>query len=401
MAAERDHDERPEAAAKGEPPLRVAIDYRPALYSGFGIGRYVSNLVRAMLEEDPALELRLYGVFLRGRRQVLAQHDWPDPRRAKFCGFPMPARLVPRLARCLPISARSFCGPFDLFHDTDYAVTPVGSRPRIATIHDAAYLRERGYVSAEQSEKMRGIVERLLRGVDHVLTLSEFSKGDLVEAFNMDPDHITVAHLGVDQVFLEEPQGEAIAATMERYGVDDPYAVYIGTLEPRKNLVRLVRAFAQLLEVEPEYRLLLIGRKGWAAERVFDEIERQGVSRSVQWLGVIPDEDVVHLLKGASMLAYPSLYEGFGLPALEGMAAGVPVLSSDSHALREVCGDGALLVDPTSESEIFEGMRTLALDRGEAHEIAARGKARAREFSWRGCARKTLDAYRGVLRRRI
>lgn len=377
--------------------MTVALDYRPALFSGFGIGRYVKNLVPALLEADHELTLKLYGVFWRRRKEVLADHEWPDPTRAKFYGAPIPARAVPALGRILPISARTFTGSFDLFHDTDYAVTPVRGRPRIATLYDTAYLRDRGFVSEMQSRHMHEIVQRLVTDVTRIITISEFAREDLVEAFELDPEKISVTYLGVDPIFLAEPDHSEIQSTLERYGITPPYCMYLGTLEPRKNLVRLVRAFARLLEVEPEYHLLLVGRKGWAHERVFGVVEELGIGDHVRWLGQVSDEDAPLLLKGADVMAYPSLYEGFGLPAIEGMAAGVPVLSSDSHALREVCGDGALLVDPYDEDALFEGLRTLALDRGEANEIAERGRRRAERFTWKACGEATLAAYRAAL----
>lgn len=376
--------------------MTVALDYRPALFPGFGIGRYVKNLVPSLLAVDPSLQLKLYGVFWRNRRRLVADHAFPDDARATFHGAPVPARLIPLLSRVLRVSARTFTGPFDLFHDTDYAVTPVRGRPRIATLYDTAYLRDRGFVSEMQSRHMHDVVKRILRGVSRIITISEFAKKDLVEAFDLDPDRISVTYLGVDPVFLEEPDHDAIDRAVTTYGITPPYCMYLGTLEPRKNLVRLVRAFARLLEMAPEHNLVLVGRKGWAHERVFGVVEELGIGDKVRWLGHLSDEAAGLLLKGAAVMAYPSLYEGFGLPALEGMASGVPVLSSDSHALREVCGDGALLVDPMDEGAIFDGLRTLALDRGEANEIAERGRARAQSFTWDACARATLAAYRTV-----
>jgi alpha-1,3-rhamnosyl/mannosyltransferase len=375
----------------------VALDYRPALFQGFGIGRYVHNLVRALIEEDADISLKLYGVFLRRRREVMARHEFPPGDRASFHGAALPARLIPLLARCFPVSASTFTGDFDLFHDTDYAVTPVRGRPRIATLYDTAYFRERGFVSEDQAAHMHRIVRQLIRGVAHVITISEFARADIVEAFDLDPDRVSVTPLGVDPVFLEEVGSDGVEATMAAYGVEAPYCIYLGTLEPRKNLVRLVRAFGRLLEIEPEYRLVLVGRKGWGHERVFDVARGLGLAESVRWLGAVGDRDAARLLRGASIMAYPSLYEGFGLPALEGMATGVPVLAADSHALREVCGDGALLVDPRDEDAIYEGLRYLALDRGEAHELALRGQRRADTFTWRSCARRTLEAYRRAL----
>lgn len=376
-------------------PLTVALDYRPALIIPHtGIGRYVRNLVPSMLEADPHVRLKLYGVFFRGHSELCRNHAFPPVDRASFHGAAFPSRLMSCLARVLPISAATFCGTFDLFHDTDYAVTPVRRRPRVATLYDTAYLLEKGFVSPEQSTRMRSVVENLISGVTRLITISEFARDELVEAYALDPETISVTYLGVDPVFLEEDTPGQIEETRSRWDLEPPYCIYVGTLEPRKNLVRLVKAFARLLEIEPEQQLVLVGRKGWGYERVFEVARSLEVQDRVRWLGTLSDRETALLMKGAEMLAYPSLYEGFGLPALEGMAAGVPVLAADSHALREICGDGALLVDPHDELEIFEGLRTLALDRGEALDIAERGRRRAEAFTWSRCARQTLEAYR-------
>jgi glycosyltransferase involved in cell wall biosynthesis len=376
--------------------VTVALDYRPALFYGFGIGRYVKNLVPALLEADETLRLKLYGVFLRNRQATLKDHDWPDPTRASFHGAPLPARLIPWLAKYLPLHVGSFTGAFDLFHDTDYALLPVRRKPRVVTLYDTAYLREGEWVSGAQSEHMANIVRRQVKDGTRFLTISEFAKSELIEAFSIPESLIDVTYLGVDPMFLEEPDSRD-ATLLCAMGVRDPYVLYLGTLEPRKNLVRLVKAFANLQEIAPEFQLVLAGRLGFAHERIFETIESLGLMNSVLSLGRVTDKAAVALMRNASVLAYPSLYEGFGLPALEGMAAGVPVLTSDSHALREICGDGALLVNPTDDQSMVEGLRHLALDRSAAFEIADRGRERSKAFTWDRCAKGTLAAYRKAI----
>lgn len=379
--------------------ITVALDYRPALFYGFGIGRYVKNLVPAMLRADPELRLKLYGVFLRNRAETLRSHQWPKTERATFHGAPLPARLIPWLGRFLPIGAETFTGPFDLFHDTDYALTPVRHAPRVVTLYDTAYLREGEWVSREQSAHMARIVHKQVAEGTRFITISEFAREELMEAFAIPEEKIDVTYLGVDEVFLKAPERRDPEA-LTRLKVRDPYVLHLGTLEPRKNLVRLVKAFAHLLEVAPEFQLVLAGRPGWGSERILEVVKALGIEESVRILGRVSEADAVQLVVNTSVMAYPSLYEGFGLPALEGMACGVPVLTSDSHALREICRDGALLVDPTDDQAMAEGLRHLALDRGAAFEIADRGARLARKFTWDLCAQRTLTAYRKTLEER-
>ncbi len=378
-------------------PLTVAIDYRPALHQAFGIGRYVRNLVPALLAADPDLQLRLYGVFLRDRKRRIREHAFPSSPRATFHSAPLPARLVPLLGRFTPLHAGWFTGAVDLFHDTDYISTPTGRIPRVATLYDTAWMAHRGFVSRPQSRLMELAVRRILKGVRHVITISESARAELVEHLGVDPQRITVTPLGVDPVFFTPEKRQATEAITRRLQVSAPYGMSVGVLEPRKNILRLLRAFRSLVDEAPEQRLLLVGRRGYGSERIFEEISRLGLADTVLCPGVLPDAELVALMHGAEWFAWPSLHEGFGLPALEAMAAGVPVLSSNTTSLAEVCGDAALLVNPEDEVELGAGLRRIACDRCEALEFAARGRLRAQQYNWDATARLTLAAWRKAL----
>lgn len=377
--------------------LTVALDYRPALHQAFGIGRYVRNLVPALLAADPELQLRLYGVFLRDRKRRIREHTFPESTRATFHSAPVPARLVPWLGRFTPLHAGWFTGAVDLFHDTDYISTPTGRIPRVATLYDTAWMAHRGFVSRPQSRLMEQAVRRILTGVRHVITISESARAELVEHLGIDPERITVTPLGVDPVFFSPEDRGATSSILQQLEVTEPYGLSVGVLEPRKNILRLLRAFRSLLDEAPEQRLILVGRAGYGYERIVEEIRRLGLGESVLCPGVLRDAELVALMHGADWFAWPSLHEGFGLPALEAMAAGVPVLSSNTTSLAEVCGDAALLVNPEDEVELGAGLRRIACDRCEALEFAARGRLRARQFDWEATARLTLAAWKKAL----
>jgi glycosyltransferase involved in cell wall biosynthesis len=377
--------------------LTVALDYRPALHHAFGIGRYVRNLVPALLDVEPQLQLRLYGVFLRQRKERIRQHVFPASSRATFHSAPIPARLVPLLGRWTPLHSGWFTGPADLFHDTDYISTPTGKTPRVATLYDTAWMAHRGFVSRQQARVMESAVRSILRGVRHVITISESAKSELVEHLGLDPAGVTVTPLGVEPAFFATPDFAATEAVLARLNLERPFGVNVGVIEPRKNIHRLLRAFRRLVDEAPEQRLVLVGRPGHGHERIMEELARLELVDSVLTPGILSDADLVALLHGADWFAYPSLHEGFGLPTLEAMAAGVPTLSSNTTSLAEVCGDGALLVNPEDEVELSAGLRRIACDRCEALEFAARGRARARLFTWEETAKATLSAWRKAL----
>ncbi len=375
----------------------VALDYRPALFQAFGIGRYVRNLVPALLELDPGLRLTLAGVFLRGQKARTAAHAWPDPRRARYVGARLPARALPWLG-AIGWSANSLLGPLDVFHDTDYATIPLRRGARVVTLYDTAYFEKHGFVSPAQAKKMLAIVRRQLRADPEIVTISDAAKADLVAAFDLDPRRVHVTRLGADPSFLRARTEAELDAVRRRFSLARPYAICAGTLEPRKNIVRLVKALGAARARGVDLDLILIGRRGHASEEIFTTIDGQGLTQHVRWLGVVSDDDAACLVRGASLLAFPTLHEGFGLPAIEGLAAGVPVVASDIPVLREVCGDLATLVDPLDERALSEAVALAHTDRA-IRERAAAGPKWAASFTWRACAEGTRAAYQAAVER--
>jgi alpha-1,3-rhamnosyl/mannosyltransferase len=288
--------------------------------------------------------------------------------------------------------------PFDLFHHTDYAVTPLVTHRRVVTLYDTAWLPHRGYVEPRQSRIMERAVRALLQGDPEVVALSEFAKADLVDCFRLDPSRVHVTPLASDPVFTEPIPADAIASAQRRAAIGPPYVISLGTLEPRKNLVNLIRAVDLARRQVPELGLVLLGRKGFRHEEVLDAAARSNLGSRFKFLGSIPDAAAAALVKGASTLAFPSVFEGFGLPAIEGMAAGVPVIASDIPVMREICGDGARLVDTTSVATLAAAVRWAVTDPASS-DLAKAGVARAAHFTWRRCAEKTLAAYRSLLQR--
>jgi glycosyltransferase involved in cell wall biosynthesis len=279
----------------------------------------------------------------------------------------------------------------DVIHYPTHMERPLALRTArtVLTFHDLVPRVHPETSTPEIIRKFDRCVARL-RHVDALITDSEFSRGEMVEHLGIDPDRISVCYPGVDRRFFLE---RADAGIVGKYGAGAPYVLFVGTLEPRKNIEALVDAFASL--EDKEVRLLLVGKAGWGYERIRRRVEELGLGPRVDFLGYVPEEDLPHLYRGARAFVYPSFYEGFGIPVIEAMAAGAPVVTSNVSSLPEVAGDAALLVPPGDVREIRTAVSRLLGDPDLGARLRARGVERARRFTWERCAEGVLEVYRG------
>jgi len=259
----------------------------------------------------------------------------------------------------------------------------------VLTFHDHVPMVQPETSTSEIISKFNRCVERL-RYVDALMTVSEFSKKEIVEKIGVDTDRISVAYNGVDSIFFVEKPDEDIVT---KYSGGSPYILFVGTLEPRKNVEALIDALKEV--DDPELKLILVGKEGWGIESILKKIREAGLEREVVFPGYVPEDDLPYLYRGADVFVFPSLYEGFGMPVLEAMAAGAPVVTSNSSSLPEVAGDAAILVSPESVSEIAEAIRGVRGNEQLRGKLTERGRKRADKFTWEMCARRTLDTYYG------
>jgi len=213
----------------------------------------------------------------------------------------------------------------------------------------------------------------------------------MVEKMSIEPGRITVCYPGVDQAFFIQ---EAKEDVVRKYSEGSPYILFVGTLEPRKNVEALVEAFAAV--EKPELKLLLVGKEGWGIERIRTKIRDMGLDQKVLFLGYVPEEDLPCLYRGADAFVYPSFYEGFGIPVLEALAAGAPVITSNAASLPEVAGDAALYISPDNVREIIEAINRITGNSQVREELRIKGIKQAGGFTWDRCARDALEVYRGV-----
>jgi glycosyltransferase involved in cell wall biosynthesis len=273
----------------------------------------------------------------------------------------------------------------------------------VVTIHDLVFLRSPENLHPTKRRYLSAMTGWSARHAAHVIAVSESTRRDVIELLGVGPDRVTTVHNGVGEQFKPVSAAELDKFRTEQ-GIGGRVVLYVGTLEPRKNVPMLIRAFAGLAE-DPalgDVKLYIGGSKGWYYEEIFATAERLGLTQSgrVTFLGRVPDEQLALWYNVATVVAYPSLYEGFGLPALEAMACGTPVLASDASALPEVVGKGGLLLDPADEPAWREGLRSLLSNETLRAELSEKALAQASDFSWERSARETAAVYRRVLQAR-
>src|SRR5688572_7779435 len=290
----------------------------------------------------------------------------------------------------------------DVFHAPHY-VLPAGVRCRsVVTIHDCIHLMFPQYLPNRAAYAYaRASMWAASRRSDRILTVSEASKRDILHFFNVPPEKIVVVYNAIDDHFWLTPPEEDVARVRERYQLDHEFVLYVGNIKPHKNLVRLIEAFAEFRKTGFEaVKLLIIGDEISKLPALRRAVHRHKLHKHVRFLGYLPDRTLAILYRLAAVFVFPSLYEGFGLPPLEAMASGTPVVTSNVSSLPEVAGDAAVLVDPYDVDSIVGGLRHVLCDPVAAADLRRRGLERAREFSWARSVEKTRQVYQEVAGRR-
>lgn len=372
--------------------MRIGIDYTSAARQRAGIGRYTRELVAALLSlEGP----HQYTIF--AAAGGLKDDDWRmelQRRDVRLRTLPLNddwlARLWHRLR--LPIPVEVVTGPLEVFYSPDFALPPtVGSTETLLTVHDLSFMHHPGAFVPSLQRYLERVVPRSIDRADLVLADSAHTRADLTTLFDVSPEDVKVIYPGVDSRFQPESEPGERERLHDRYGIgirDEPYVLSVGTLQPRKNYVRLIEGFIQFQEeTGTSAHLLIAGGRGWLYDDILAEAQKY---ESVRLLGFVEDEDLPALYRGANVFAFTSLYEGFGLPVLEAMACGTPVVCSNTSSLPEVAGDSALLVDPQSPDELIEAMIRAFGDEGLREEMVDRGLAQAAGFTWERSARQLL-----------
>jgi glycosyltransferase involved in cell wall biosynthesis len=367
--------------------MRVAIDARKI--HDFGIGTYIRNLLRQLARMDHDTEY----ILLCGEADLgVAAQLGPNFRAVLE---PSPNYSIREQIHVPWVLRRE--RP-DLFHAPHYVLPAAVGCDSVVTIHDCIHLMFPQYLPSRAAYAYaRAQMWAAVHRSNCILTVSDASKRDILHLFNVPADKIVVVYNAIDSHFSMTPSEEAIARVRERYQLDHRFVLYVGNIKPHKNLVRLIEAFDELRTGDLEdLKLLIIGDEISKLPALRRAVHRHKLHKHVRFLGYLHGDQLAVLYRLASVFVFPSLYEGFGLPPLEAMASGTPVVTSNVSSLPEVVGDAAELVDPHDVGSIVDGLRRVLTDPARAAEMRRKGLERAREYSWERSVAKTLEVYRRI-----
>ena len=381
--------------------MKISVDAQPLLNpTKSGVGYYGHSLVKE-LSKFPETQQTLEFFAFRHAKEKLAEAE-------KYCGdnvfsdscrwFTMRVYLL--LTAFIPLPRRLFFkNRADVNFYFNYTVPPGVRGKKVVVVHDMVIRDCPETASRRTKTVLRLFLKRSMKRADRIVTVSEFSKQRIIYHYGVSPDKISIVPCGVDTEIYRPFNGTAVLdGIKKKYGINGSYILYLGTLEPRKNILALVkayRAFSQDRETPP--KLVIAGGKGWLFDEIFDYVKSSGMENDVIFTGYVAEEEKVPLLSGAEVFCFPSLYEGFGMPILEAMACGTPVLTSNAASMPEVGGDACEYCDPLSVDSIREGLERLLSDKERRERLSADGMERAKQFTWKESAQKLMSIFREIV----
>lgn len=300
----------------------------------------------------------------------------------------------------LPLPYRwFFSGDSQITQFFNYVIPPGVRGKKVTIIHDMSHLACPQYVRAKTKRWLDLTLKRSCERADAIVTVSEFSKSEIIKYMGVDPEKITVMPNAVDRnQYRADYPADQIEAVKRKYGITGDYFLYLGTIEPRKNIQRVIEAYAKLEEEDHTILpLILAGGRGWLCEPIYKSAAEVNRPDRIRFIGYVPQEDAPLLMAGATVFLFPSLYEGFGTPIIEAMACGVPVISSNTASMPEVVGDAGILVNPYSVDSIRDAMERVSIDAGLREELRNRGLERVKRFRWETSAAILMDMYRKLV----
>ncbi|MEQ9359184.1 glycosyltransferase family 4 protein [Coleofasciculus chthonoplastes] len=379
----------------------IGIDVTPLSSKPSGISFYVANLIRYLYPLQYHKNFQLALIYQPRLRNWLRRcRDFPNSLSSYSNRYflPLPVRITNIILDYFPGIFSSHLG-HDLdyptiVHGTNYTIFPYPNTLKVMTIYDLTFIKYPDYIDSVVKTYSKR-VQKCLTWTDLVITISESSKNDIIEYLNVNPNRIHVTPLASryssDDLFI--PSNPSV-----NYDFSHPYILFVSTIEPRKNVTTLISAFNYLKQKHKiEHHLIIIGQKGWHHKPIFAAIENSPWTHHIHHLDYLSDELVALFYSKADVFVYPSHYEGFGLPVLEAMTLGAPVVTSNTSSLPEVAGDAALLIDPNDPIQLAEAILKIISDTQFRQDLIQKGKARAKLFSWERTAKETLNAYKSLL----
>ena len=375
--------------------MKIGIDYTAALKQSGGIGRYTRGLIKALAQLDQTNSYTL-----------MCTPDGPDDGLLYYRSFtnfsssqfPLPERwmTIGWHRFYLPVPVEWFSGRLDLFHSPNFILPPTNQAKTLLTVHDLSFIRHPQGAVNKLRRWLEKVVPRSLARADHVLADSISTRHDLTEVFGVSPEKISVVGAGVDERFRPVADPLRLERVQHRYKLPARFVLGVGTLEPRKNFTGLIEAFSQS-PIRESHHLVIAGGKGWLYDDIFAAAESSPVANRIHMIGFVADDDLPLLYNLADVFAYPSHYEGFGIPVIEAMACGTPVICADNSSLPEVAGEAALQISATDTTALAEALHQLATDYSLRQTAIEAGFKQAQKFNWPDAAERLLAVYRNFL----
>jgi glycosyltransferase involved in cell wall biosynthesis len=386
--------------------MRIGIDARtilnPEKGDAIGVGHYTYQLIKHLLMLDKQNE---YVIFFdwRVREKDVKKFSQPNVK-IRFYPFSDYKKYLPGFYNEVLGAATLNKEKLDIIHSPSHlSRIPLSYRGKVVlTVNDLLALKVPEVMPRVARAHSGTLLKLMVKKADKIIAVSESIKKDLQEIFHYPAEKIAVIYSGFDKRFFEEFDALDKEKIFGKYEIKDKYILFLGTLEPSKNIVRLLEAFKIFCNnlkkenIRQDYKLILAGKRGWLADEYKQIVKDFGLSKNVAFTGYVIGDELVPLFKGADFFVAPSLYEGFGSTILEAFAAGIPVIASNVSSVPEIAGEAALLVNPIDTEEIARKMLMLAKDADLKKELQAKGKKQAEKFNWEKCARETLEVYKNI-----
>jgi glycosyltransferase involved in cell wall biosynthesis len=375
--------------------MTIYIDVAAAVHGRAGLGRYAESLARALVAKAPGQFALFYN---RGRDAHPLAGLHGVPARTVRAGY-KPWRMTIWLGQLAGLGFDRLLPGAGLYHATEHLLMPLRHVPTVLTVHDLIFRLFPQHHKRLNYWYLNASMPLYCRRANAIIAVSQATKRDLVQLYHVDPAKITVVYEAAAPHFAPASPAQVVHVRA-RYSLPDRYLLHVGTIEPRKNLERLLEAIYQLRKGGEAMHLVVVGNKGWLYEGFFRRLEELALGDVVQLTGYVPDADLPAVYSGATLVAVPFLYEGFGLPVLEAMACGAPVVCSDSSSLPEVGGDAARYFPATDVAAMADAIRAVWRDETQQAVMRRQGLARAAQFSWERAAEETLAVYKRTVDRR-
>ncbi len=380
--------------------MRILIDTTQIPLQRAGVGIYAENLIRELIPRIGSADVLFLLIQSDDERIASQANGHPNVPKIIIPAALFRSRLLLLIFEQLVLPLILMSRSIDVIHSLHYTMPMISTSSRIITIHDMTFVLWPKAHTLLRRLFFNFFTKLAVRHGEGILYVSESTRQDTVRLLGGTGNYTRVVPLGVEPCFFTSPKVEHTGETICRMAIREPYFLFLGTIEPRKNLNRLIRAFELISIKYPKHSLVIAGKLGWGYQSTLDAIMCSPVSDRICRIGFVSHEDKLALISGCDLMVYPSLYEGFGLPVLEAMAMGTPLITSNTSSLPEVAGAGAVLIDPTSIEQLVNAIDHVLSDEAFREQLTRQAKLQAAKYSWTRTADNTYHAYRAVFESR-